>query len=138
MDNYRRRLAVLMRLLPPADLAALRKGLASGDPALIHGGATDPTVGDPALECRGADLLAYGTWKARGLRTTAQVTEAWNDWHIAYETATGHCGEVRCLLATWDGLEEMSRERARAVALWVADEEVERRRKPEGESHDQQ
>jgi hypothetical protein len=62
------------------ELQALRRGVASDDPALLQGMMTMP----PPLEVlhdwevEGADLLAYPGWRARGLKTVKEVEEcAW-------------------------------------------------------------
>src|SRR5262249_32646507 len=70
----------LLRSRTEDELQALRRGLASDDPALLQGMMTLP----PPLEClhdwqvEGADLTAYPGWRGRGLTTVREVEEtAW-------------------------------------------------------------
>jgi hypothetical protein len=70
----------LLRALTDAELGALRRGLASDDPALQQGLMTLP----PLLEClhdwevEGGDLFAYPVWRAWDLVTVKEVEEdAW-------------------------------------------------------------
>jgi hypothetical protein len=110
----------LLRALTDAELQALRRGLASDDPALQQGLMTLP----PPLEClhdwqvEGADVLAYPGWRGRGLQTVKEVEEC--AWALcsAIDARLGE-GAAKELLAWYDAT-------ARADVRAVLQGEVER------------
>jgi hypothetical protein len=93
----------MLRALTDAELQALRRGLASDNPALLQGMMTLP----PPLECvhdwqvEGADLTAYPAWRGRGLVTVKEVEEA--AWALcsAIDARLGE-GAAKELLAWYD------------------------------------
>jgi hypothetical protein len=104
------------------ELQALRRGLASDDPALLQGMMTMP----PPLEClhdwqvEAADLTAYPAWRGRGLVTVKEVEEC--AWALCsgIDARLGE-GAVKEVLAWYDAT---PRKDVRAVLLGEVEREM--------------
>ncbi len=109
MENWRRvfREGVLP-LLSPKEAAALRKGLADGDPELIRGRVSESRFipdgrGYDPLPCHGACLVGYAGWKGGPLETCGEVEEFFD---LVAKGCAERCGDasIRHLTTAWDAI----------------------------------
>ncbi len=107
MENWRRvfREGVLP-LLSEKEAAALRKGLADGDPELVRGRVSESRFipdgrGYSPLPCHGACLCGYAGWKGGPLETCGEVEEFFDEIAKGCAERCGHAS-IRHLTGAWD------------------------------------
>lgn len=93
-------------------LAALERGLAANDPAILRGKSFTPefTATNLALDLTATDPVLYGQWKTGGIKTVEEADTALQSISFESDMSVGMPASLRPFFNWWD--EQTGKEKA--------------------------